>query len=151
MSIFDPKLFDKKSRAKRTNKTYTYRVIHKTIIGVCGITLTGSYFVMTENGNYKFSDDSYIIKNNKPFYSQQIIDGKRLKIVEIKTNTKSNESTYLPFAPGVCCIGSIVYNEELKIKVFCLKDTFIDKNSKVANDAWEFYRKNYEEIRKHIK
>jgi len=153
MPIFNPKLFDKKNRNKRLNKNiYTYEVLEKTVIGVCGITIEGNYFVVTEKGTYKFSDDSYTIRTDKPFYSQQIIDGKRLQVTELhKQIVRGNDKTYLPFAPGVCCIGSVVINKTLNIKVFKLKNTFIDKTSKVANDMWQYYKNNYEQIRKNIK
>lgn len=151
MPIFNPKLFDKKKRETKTiSNKFTYKILKKTVIGVCCITNTGEYFVVTEDKSYKFSDDSYIIKKDKPFYAQQIINGKRVQIISNRYENYSNKLTYLPFAPGVCCIGDIVYNEITKLTVFKLKDTFIDKTSQIALNAWNFFVKNYDEIRHNI-
>ena len=150
MPIFNPKLFDKKKKERKVVSKFTYKVLKKTVIGVCYITNEGEYFIVTEDKSYKFSDDSYIIKKDKPFYAQQIVNGKRVQIVNNRYENVSNKLTYLPFAPGVCCIGDVVYNEVTKLTVFKLKDTFIDKTSQIALDAWHFFVKNYDKIRNNI-
>ena len=153
MPVINFSLFDKKHREKRlSNKSKSvYKVVKKNIIGICHITIEGKYFIVCEdNITYKFTDDSYTIKKNKPFYCQQIIDGKRVQIRELGTIHISNEKTFLPFAPGICCVGDIVYNETYKLTLFKLKDTYIDNSSDLAKQAWYYFRDNYEEIRRNI-
>ena len=152
MPVLKFSLFDKKRREKRLSSGIksTYRIISKNVTGICHISIEGRYFVCTNDGTYKFTDDSYIIKKNKPFYCQQIIDGKRVQIQELGTLHISNERTYLPFAPGIVCVGDIVYNETYKLTLFRLKDTYIDNSSDIAKDAWYFFKDNYETIRNNI-
>lgn len=150
MPVFNPKLFSKKNKEKRVKNNNTYKILTKNIKGICCITSDAEYFIVTDNGNYKFSDDSYIIQKDKPFYSQQLIEGKRLQVRELKVRKTSNKETFLPFAPGVTCIGDIIYNEITKNKVFRLKDTYIDNTSSIAIDAWHFFVDNYPTIRKVI-
>ena len=81
----------------------------------------------------------------------QIIDGKRLRIIEITDEKKRyNEKLFLPFAPGVCCIGSIVKNNITKIILYRIKKTFIDNGNQIAKDAWKYYVDNYNKIIKNL-
>lgn len=153
MPVINFSLFNKKQKEKRlSSKTKSvYRIIKKDITGICHITIEGKYFIICEDGiSYKFTDDSYIIKKGKPFYSQQIINNKRTQIKELGKVRISDEKTYLPFAPGIICIGNIVYNETYKLTLFKLKNTYIDNSSQIAKDAWYFFRDNYNTIRENI-
>lgn len=121
-------------------------ILHKKIKGVINITIKGDYFISTEQGNYKFTNESYIIKPNKSFYAQQLVDSKRVCIKEINSKRTSVKGLYLPFAPGIIGIGNIVKDCKTNLILFELKKTEIDKNNLEAKEALKYFREHYDEI-----
>lgn len=121
-------------------------ILHKKIKGVINITINGDYFISTEQGCYKFTNESYIIKENKPFYAQQLINNKRVCIKEINNKRISVKGLYLPFAPGIIGIGNIIKDYKTNLILFELKKTEIDKNNFEAKEALRYFREHYDEI-----
>ena len=152
---FDFSIVPKKNRAKSNKvKTNIYTIIKKNIYCVAGIDLDGTYYAIDIETNEKYiiSSRSYSIKTNV-YYSQELINGKRLHIIELKKrNVNNRPMIYLPFAPGVGLLGNLVKNTVIGNNImFDLIKTFdMPKNNEIACNEFFNFKNNYEEIRKNI-
>lgn len=152
---FDFSIVPKKNRAKSNRvKTNIYTIIKKNIYCVAGIDLDGTYYAIDIETNEKYiiSSRSYSIKTNV-YYSQELINGKRLHIIELKKrNVNNRPMIYLPFAPGVGLLGNLVKNTVIGNNImFDLIKTFdMPKNNEIACNEFFNFKNNYEEIRKNI-
>lgn len=152
--IFDFSIFEKK---KKTNTQKTniklYNVVIKNVYCIATIDINGVYKAMDINTSetYLFTSSSYKIKTNQ-YYSQQLIDNKRLGVITLDKNKKFlSPWLYLPFAPGVGLIGNIVKSEINGELMFDLNKTFtMPKDNELARKAFIFYRENYTEIYNNI-
>lgn len=137
----------KKSSGIKTNKSNSYRVIEKDVYCVCGIDIEGNYYAhdIINNVDYKFTSRSYTLKT-KSVYSQQLIKGKRLQVIELTDKEIKAPWLFLPFAPGVGLYGKLVKNVLLNAEhiLFDLDRTFdIPKDNENYVPYFIFYRENY--------
>jgi len=152
---FDFSVISKKNKSKSNRiKTSIYTTIKKNIYCVAGINLDGTYYAIDIETNEKYiiSSRSYSIKTNV-YYSQELINGKRLHITELRKRSVNNQPTiYLPFAPGVGLIGNLVKNTVIGNNImFDLIKTFdMPRNNEIACNEFINFKNNYEEIRKNI-
>ena len=152
---FDFSAFQKKSKSKSNKvKTNIYTTIKKNIYCVAGINLDGTYYAVDiqTNEKYTISSRSYSIKTNI-YYSQELIEGKRLHITELnKKDTSKRPTLYLPFAPGVGLLGNLVKNNVIENNImFDLIKTFdMPKDNDIACREFFNFKDNYEEIRQNI-
>ena len=149
------------SAVPKKNKSYSkpikiniYQTIKKNVYCVASIDLYGNYYAIDIETNEKYiiSSKSYSIKT-RIYYSQHLIDGKRLQIIELKQQDLSNRKAfYLPFAPGVGLLGNLVQNKSLNnFIMFDLIRTFdMPKDNELACNEFLYLRNNYETIRENI-
>ena len=141
-----------KSNSKQI-KVNLYSVIRKNIYCVASIDLEGKYYALNIETNEKYiiSSRSYNIKTNI-YYAQELIDGKRLKIIELKRKITNTPEIYLPFAPGVGLLGDLVKSNVSENNIFFdLKKTFdMPRDNEISHNELINFKNNYEEIRKKI-
>lgn len=136
-------------------KVSLYKTIKKDIYCVASIDLDGTYYAIDiETGNkYLISSASYNIKT-KVFYSQQLIDNKRLQVNTLQQATHGNrKDLYLPFAPGVGLFGTLVKNTAINTDsiIFNLIRTFdMPKDNELSRNEFLYFRNNYMTIRENI-
>ena len=143
----------KKSNAKQV-KTNLYNIIKKNIYCVASIDLEGKYYALDieTNERYIITSRSYSAKTTT-YYAQELIDGKRLKIIELKRkNNNTMPDLYLPFAPGVGLLGDLVKSNISENNIlFDLKKTFdMPRDNELSHNELINFKNNYEEIRKKI-
>lgn len=152
---FDFSIVPKKNKSHSNKiKTNIYTTIKKNVYCVAGINLNGTYYAIDiqTNEKYAISSRSYSIKTNV-YYSQELINGKRLHITELKKrDTSKRPMIYLPFAPGVGLLGNLVKNNFIENNImFDLIKTFdMPKDNEIACNEFFNFKNNYEEIRKNI-
>lgn len=149
------------SAVPKKNKTHSkpvkiniYQTIKKNVYCVASIDLNGNYYAIDIETNKKYiiSSKSYSIKT-KVYYSQQLINGKRLQVIELKQQDLSNRGAlYLPFAPGVGLLGDLVQSKvSNNVIMFDLIRTFdMPKENELACNKFLYFRNNYEKIRENI-
>lgn len=148
MPIFNFSIPVKKESKRKvnTNVSRTYNIIEKDVLGVVFITLEASFYVYTNRGEFKFTDDSFSCKNIKNVYAQLLDTNKqRILCVRAERKIECDKDVFLPFAAGVCVIGNIV-EDRFKTLRFNFKKAFVDADNKIAQKALNFWRTNYEVI-----
>ncbi len=136
-------------------KLNLYKTIKKDIYCVASIDLNGTYYAIDiETGTkYSISSASYNIKT-KVFYSQQLIDNKRLQVNLLQQAKINNrKDLYLPFAPGVGLFGNLVQNTAINSNsiIFNLIRTFdMPKDNELSRNEFLYFRNNYTIIRENI-
>lgn len=152
---FDFSAVPKKNKShSKPVKINIYQTIRKNVYCVASIDLNGNYYAIDIETNEKYiiSSKSYSIKT-KVYYGQQLINGKRLQVIELKQQDLSNRGAlYLPFAPGVGLLGNLVQNKSLNnFIMFDLIRTFdMPKDNELACNEFLYFRNNYETIRENI-
>lgn len=152
---FDFSAVPKKNKShSKPVKINIYQTIKKNVYCVAGIDLNGNYYAIDIQTNEKYiiSSKSYSIKT-RIYYSQHLIDGKRLQVIELKQQDLSNRPTfYLPFAPGVGLLGNLVQSKVSNNSImFDLIRTFdMPKDNELACKEFLYFRNNYEKIRENI-
>lgn len=149
------------SAVPKKNKSYSkpvklniYQTIKKNVYCVASIDLNGNYYAIDiqTNKKYVISSKSYSIKT-RVYYGQQLVDGKRLQVIELKQQNLSNRfAFYLPFAPGVGLLGNLIQSKVSdNVILFDLINTFdMPKDNKLACDEFLYFKNNYEKIRENI-
>lgn len=135
-------------------KLNLYTTLTKDIYCVAGINLDGSYYAIDiQNGNkYLLTSKSYYIKT-RIYYSQQLINNKRLQICTLNAIKEFNNPwLYLPFAPGVGLFGNIVKSNYNENQIwFDLSRTFdMPRDNELSRNEFLYYRENYKEIYNNI-
>lgn len=140
-----------KKKSKTKNKPIS-NIIKKNIIGIVGIELNGTYYVLIDNVKYPLTLESYNVKGKEIYYAITLYEKKTLTIMRNSKRT-CNSKKYLPFYVGAIVKGStyLIHGLErfnLK-KVLDYKDLdesqlFYYKNK--VHEFKEFFRNNYEQI-----
>lgn len=153
---FKPSGFNKVKKQTKTIKEKLYTIVEKNIVAVCFFDLEKLWYVIPinfvtltlENCFYKFTNESYFIKSDKPKYSTCIINNKFISVNEInyvkRGDKKYNDNIYMPFMAGVLCKGNLIKNNVTGIILFDLKDTKTDWKHQACKDSIKDYIKNYE-------
>jgi len=130
-----------------TDNRNTYKIVKKDVLGVVGITLDSSFFVIYEDTKYPIARISYKCGKRKTVYSRFLDDNKkRIKYIRELDRRFDNIIHYLPFAPGVIVKGNLVIDNLLNKLVFRIKKVDVDWDNKEATKQLEFFRQFYNTI-----
>lgn len=145
----------KQKRQSQSIKAKLYEVIYKNVCCVAGINFDGSYHAINvaTGESYVITSKSYNLKT-KVYYAQQLINNKRLQVCRLE-NVQEFKTPwlYLPFAPGVGMIGSIVKSKcsEDKTLMFDLDRTFdMPREHPLSQNEFLYFRDNYKDIYNNI-
>lgn len=142
----------------KSKKVYekTKPIVKRGVIGVVGIDISGNFYVTIEGKNYPITLNSYDIKGHNKFYAIGLYDNKTLCIIE-KDKRHTNNKKYQPFTVGSIVKGDIrliVEKERFDFsKVIEIKDLPEESRNyyrDIVHRYKQFYRDNYEEIKKCI-
>lgn len=145
----------KQKRQSQSVKINIYEVVEKNVYCVAGINSDGLYHAVNilTGEHYVITSKSYQLKT-KTYYSQQLIDNKRLQVSTLKTIKNFNcPWLYLPFAPGVGLIGNIVRSKysNQDVLLFDLQKTFdVPKEHPLYISEFLYFRDNYSSIYNNI-
>lgn len=143
-----------KPKVKKTSNDRNRKLVEKNVKGVIGITLDANYYVQVENKQYTLTIESYDLKGKNVYYCRELQNNKILEIISL-TKQKRNQSKYLPFGVG-CVVKGNIYNIFGKHRFNITKIIEFSELSQedynnfisMSHNCKEFFRNNYEEIKK---
>jgi len=145
-----------KPRVKSTNSSPRREIVAKNIIGVIGIKLDGSYYIVTKDKEYLLTIESYELKGKNVYYARTLQNNRILNVISLSKKLVNNKQ-YLPFGVGSIVKGNvykILGTERFNIgKILEAKDVPEEYQYFVRNTVHnnkQFFRDNYEEIEKCI-
>lgn len=157
--VFSSSNFNKKVKHSKTTKEKLTSIIEKNVIAVCFFDLEKLWYVVPidleklelKDRFYKFTPDSYKVKDGKTRYSTSIFDNKFISIDEINIIRRKDKvydnNIYMPFMAGVLCKGNLIKNNITGFISFDLKNTSIDWRHPACKQSIKDYIKHYEEYK----
>lgn len=145
----------KQRKQSQSIKLNIYEIVCKNVCCVAGINFDGSYHAtnIATGENYVITSKSYHLKT-KNYYAQQLVNNKRLQVCTLQINKNFDFPwLYLPFAPGVGMIGTVVkskYSND-NVLLFDLERTFdMPKEHPLSQNEFLYFRNNYKDIYNNI-
>lgn len=143
-----------KPKVKKTSSDINRKLIERNVKGVIGITLDADYYVQVENKQYTLTIESYDLKGKNVYYCKELQNNKILEIISL-TKQKRNQAKYLPFGVG-CVVKGNIYNIFGKHRFNITKIIEFSELSQedynnfisISHNCKEFFKNNYEEIKK---
>ena len=130
-----------------TDNRNTYKIVKKDVLGVVGIMLDSSFFVICENTKYPIARTSYNCGKRKTVYSR-FLDSNKRRIKYIREIDRRYDKIihYLPFAPGLLVKGNLVIDSLTNKLVFRIKKVDVNWDSKECSEQLEFFKRFYTTI-----
>ena len=153
---FSSSNFNKVKKTINKPRELPYSVVERNVIAVCFFDLQRLWYVVPidleklelRNEIYKFTNDSYKIKDGKRKYSTSIYNNKFLSIIELNTIQRKDkiyyDNIYMPFMAGVLCKGNLIKEKKTGYILFDLKDTTTDWRNPACRESIKKYIVNYE-------
>lgn len=143
-----------KPKVKKSVNSPRREVVQRNIIGVIGINLDASYYVEINGKSYTLTLESYDLIGKNVYYSKTLQENKSIQVIRL-SKLKRNNNQYLPFTVGSIVKGTtylILGLERFNItKVMELQeipDVEYNKYKALVHKHKQFFRENYEEIKK---
>lgn len=141
-----------KSAIRKNNSTFSNKskILEKDVSGIVWIDKAGQYYVLVDNSaKYDIDENCYSCKNEAVIYAKFLDSkGNRIRIIRSDNFEECSKKFYLPFAPGCAVKGNIIIKNNKK--VFYIKEVLHNTYNNHTAEALNFYRDNYEEIKKII-
>lgn len=134
-------------RKSNANPNTSFKIVHKDVSGVVGITLDASFFVICNGTNYPIATISYACGKRKIVYSRFLDKNKkRVQYIREAGRRKNHLLHYLPFAPGLCVHGNVVIDNITKKEVFRIKKIYVDWDNEEGKKQLAYFRRFYDTI-----
>ena len=132
----------------------TRKLVDKNVLGVIGIHIDGTYYAQVGSCQLPLTIESYELRGKNVFYSIELINNKIQHIIQLN-KLRQNVKKYLPFGVGCIVKGNIYniynthrFNISKILELNEVPDETVFNFKTMSHEKKEFFRNNYEEIRK---